>query len=270
MKNKIACIHFDLDSVLYVPSDFLETALQVSVNAMIKVGLRSDHETSLNKLKAIRSLDSNGKDHFDQLCFNFNKEYDPIIIAAGVEKYWDCKISLMTSAPEVIPVLDHLSSKYLLTIISNGPPIKQAGKIIRLSLNHFFSRYGTKMNPLKHYFYASDEKNEQKPYPNLWLQAQNDIGFDFSRTLMVGDRYLQDIFGAKSLGMITVKVNRGAHADETIDEAFEAYQHLETTYPFFSKQYTPESVRGMMIPDYTISHLRELEGVVDRIEIGDI
>jgi HAD superfamily hydrolase (TIGR01662 family) len=266
MKKKIRCIHFDLDSVLYVPSDFLETALQMSVNAMIQVGLRAEQETALSALKTIRSLDSNGKDHFNQLCFHFNNEYDPIIIAAGVEKYWDCKISLMTSAPEAHPILSFLYSKYPLTIITNGPPIKQAGKVIRLSLNHFFSRYDNQMNLRKHYFYASDESEKRKPYPNLWLQAQKDMGFDFSRAIMVGDRYLQDIFGAKRLGMITVKVNQGAHADEAIDEAFEAYQRLLVRHPFFSKEHSLEQVRSMMIPDYTISHLKELEGVVDAIE----
>ena len=268
MKNKIACIHFDLDSVLYVPADFLETALQMSVNAMIQAGLKAEQKTALSRLLKIRSLDSNAKDHFNQLCFYFNNAYDPIIIAAGVEKYWDCKISLMTSAPETNPILNSLCSKYPLTIITNGPPIKQAGKIIRLSLNHFFSRYDNKMNLRKHYFYASDESKKRKPYPHLWLQAQKDMGFDFSQAIMVGDRYLQDIFGAKRLGMTTVKVNQGGHADEAIDEAFEAYQLLINRHPFFSKEHSPEQVRSLMVPDYTISHLKELEGVVDAIETG--
>ena len=268
MKSKIACIHFDLDSVLYVPADFLETTLQVSVNAMIQAGLRAEQKTALSRLLEIRSLDSNAKDHFNQLCLYFNKTYDPIIIAAGVEKYWDCKISLMTSAPEANPILNLLYSKYPLTIITNGPPIKQAGKIIRLGLNHFFSRYDDKMNLRKHYFYASDESEKRKPYPHLWLQAQKDMGFDFSRAIMVGDRYLQDIFAAKRLGMITVKVNQGTHADEAAEEAFEAYQRLEAKHPFFSMEHSPEHARSMMIPDYTIHHLQELEGIVNRIEAG--
>jgi HAD superfamily hydrolase (TIGR01662 family) len=268
MKKKIACIHFDLDSVLYVPADFLETALQMSVNAMIQVGLRAEQETALQTLWEIRSQDSNAKDHFNQLCFHFNGTYDPIVIAAGVEKYWDCKISLMTSAPEAIPVLNLLYSKYPLAIITNGPPIKQAGKIIRLGLHYFFSRYDGEMNFRKHYFYASDEREKRKPYPALWHQAQKEMGFDFSKAVMVGDRYLQDIFGAKRLGMITVKVNQGAHADEAIDEAFAAYQHLEEKQPFLSKEHSPEQVRSMMTPDYTISHLKELEAVVDGIEAG--
>ena len=266
MKKKIESIHFDLDSVLYIPSDFLDTALQMSVNIMIQVGLRAEKQEALQKLGEIRSLDSNAKDHFNQLCFHFNKEYDPIIIAAGVEKYWDCKISLMTSAPEANPILNVLYARYPLTIITNGPPIKQAGKIIRLNLNHFFSRYDGEMNLRKHYFYASKESEKQKPYPDLWIKAQKDIGFDFSRAVMVGDRYLYDIFGAKRLGMITVKVDQGAHAVESIEEALEAYRHMEAGHPFFSNHHSRQQVRSMMIPDYTISHLKELETVIDGIE----
>jgi len=266
MRKKIESIHFDLDSVLYVPSDFLDTALQMSVNIMIQVGLRAEKQEALQKLGEIRSLDSNAKDHFNQLCFHFNKEYDPIIIAAGVEKYWDCKISLMTSAPEANPILNVLYARYPLTIITNGPPIKQAGKIIRLNLNHFFSRYDGEMNLRKHYFYASTERKKQKPYPDLWIKAQKDIGFDFSRAVMVGDRYLYDIFGAKRLGMITVKVDQGAHAVESIEEALEAYRHMEAGHPFFSNHHSRQQVRSMMIPDYTISHLKELETVIDGIE----
>jgi len=263
---KIACIHFDLDSVLYVPADFLETALQMSVNAMIQVGLEAEQETALSELKKIRSIDSNGKEHFNQLCFRFNHEDDPIIIAAGVEKYWDCKISLMTTAPEAIPILRLLHSKYPLTVITNGPPIKQAGKIIRLRLDHFFACYDDMRNLQKHFFYASGEKDQQKPFPHLWQWAQKDIGFDFDRSLMVGDRYLQDIFGAKRLGMTTVKVNQGSHISESIEDAFEAYQRLEAEYKLFSGQRSPEDIRGMMIPDFTINHIKELKQVINEIE----
>ncbi len=38
MERKIECINFDLDSVLYIPSDFLETTLLISIRAMIEGG----------------------------------------------------------------------------------------------------------------------------------------------------------------------------------------------------------------------------------------
>jgi predicted HAD superfamily phosphohydrolase YqeG len=34
---------------------------------------------------------------------------------------------------------------------------------------------------------------------------------------LVGNQYLQDIFGAKRLGMVIVKVNQGGHTDENVD-----------------------------------------------------
>ena len=265
-KAKIECIHFDLDSVLYMPSDFLETTLLMSIKAMIQIGLKARPEEALAVLNKIRSTDSNAKDHFDQLCYYFNKEHDPLIVAAGVEKYWDCKIGIMTSAPEANVALNALYQKYPLTIVTNGPPIKQAGKIVRLGLSHFFSKYDQQMNVEKHFFYATQEQNIQKPYPYLWEQAQKEIGFDFSRSVMVGDRYWQDMFGAKRLGMITVKVNQGNYSSETMEEAFKRGWRAEEEYPFFSKQHTPEEVLKLMKPDYTLDHLKDLEKVVQEIE----
>ena len=95
MKRKIECINFDLDSVLYIPSEFLETALRMSVKAMMQTGLKAGLDEALQKLIEIRFLNSNAKNHFNELCFYFNKKYDPLIIAAGIEKYWDCKIGTM-------------------------------------------------------------------------------------------------------------------------------------------------------------------------------
>ena len=266
MKEKIECIHFDLDSVLYIPAEFLETTLLMSIRAMIQTGLKASPREALQKLIEIRSINSNAKDHFDRLCLHFNNEYDPIVIAAGIEKYWDCKIGIMTSAPEATPVLSALYHKYPLTIISNGPPLKQAGKIVRLGLGHFFSQYDVELEIEKHFFYSSSEKTELKPHPYLWLKSQKDIGYDFSQAIMVGDRYWNDIFGANRLGMITVKINMGRHADETIEEALEKEWQSEDMLDFFSKQHSKEEIIRLMKPDYTITSLRELEKIIPEIE----
>lgn len=266
MKRKIECINFDLDSVLYLPSDFLETTLLMSVKTMIQAGLKAPPKKALRKLKEIRSIDSNAKDHFDKLCLHFNEKFDPLIIAAGVEKYWDCKIGTMTSAPETNIVLSALYNKYPLAIVSNGPPLKQAGKIVRLGLSHFFSRYDRAHKVQTHFFYSTSEKSKLKPYPYLWLKSQKDIGYPFSRALMVGDRYWDDVFGAKRLGMTTVKINQGSHAHETIEEAFENACQSEKMMDFFLKQHTKEEIMKMMRPDYTITSLRKLEDIIHKIE----
>lgn len=52
---KIACIRFDLDSVPCVPADFIENALQMSVNTITQVSIKAKQEKALSELKKIRS-----------------------------------------------------------------------------------------------------------------------------------------------------------------------------------------------------------------------
>ncbi len=61
---KIECIHFDLDSVLYIPAAFLENTLNLTVRVMIENGLQADFDEVLAKLHEIRSEDSNAGNHF--------------------------------------------------------------------------------------------------------------------------------------------------------------------------------------------------------------
>jgi FMN phosphatase YigB (HAD superfamily) len=263
MKKTIQCINFDLDSVLYIPSEFLETTLLMSVKAMLQTGLKAELHEALEKLKAIRSVDSNAKDHFNKLCLFYNKNNDPLIIAAAIEKYWDCKIGNMTSAPETILVLSLLYEKFPLSIISNGPPLKQAGKIVRLGLAHFFSKFDDDLKFQEHYFYSTSEKLKVKPFPYLWLQSKKDIGYDFSAALMIGDRYWEDIFGANRLGMITVKMNRGRHSAETTEEAFEKAMQTREVRDYFLKEHPRQEILSLMKPHYTIDSLQELIKLVN-------
>ncbi|PKN26010.1 MAG: hypothetical protein CVU64_18755 [Deltaproteobacteria bacterium HGW-Deltaproteobacteria-21] len=265
MARKIECINFDLDSVLYVPSDFLETTLLISIRAMIEVGLKAETKEALKRLQEIRSADPNARDHFDRLCLHFNKRFDPVVIAAGIEKYWDCKIGLMTSAPESKALLSSLYRKYPLAIISNGPPLKQAGKIVRLGISHFFSRLDSDQEQT-HLFYATAEEGKMKPYPYLWRMSRKEVGYAPQRALMVGDRFWEDIFGAKRLGMVTVKINQGHHSRETIGEALERGFRSAKTSGYFLRRHSKEEIRRLMTPDHAITSLGKLEEVIQEVE----
>jgi FMN phosphatase YigB (HAD superfamily) len=266
MGRKIECIIFDLDSVLYIPSDFLETTLMISVRAMIDAGLKATPKRALKKLEEIRSIDPNAKDHFDRLCFHFNKRHDPLVIATGIEKYWDCKVGIMASAPETNHILSALHEKYPLAVVSNGPPLKQAGKVVRLGLSHFFARYDARLKIQKHFFYAASERTKVKPYPHLWQKSRKDMGYHFPRALMVGDRYWEDVFGARRLGMIAIKVNQGPHSHETVEEAFEKACQSKGMMAYFMERHTKQEILQLMAPDFIIPSLRELEKTVAHIE----
>ncbi|OGR02168.1 MAG: hypothetical protein A2511_13920 [Deltaproteobacteria bacterium RIFOXYD12_FULL_50_9] len=260
---KIDCIHFDLDSVLYLPADFLEAALKLSIKAMIQYGLQASLAEALNKLEEIRQQDANASDHFDRLCLSFNGEYDAVIIAAGVEKYWDSKQGNMMVAPDAHFVLNRLSQHYQLTVITNGIPVKQAGKLIRLGLCPFFVSFSQEMGASGRYVYATAVPEQQKPHPYLWEQAKKGLSCSFERSVMVGDRYWADMFGAKRLGMQTVKINQGEHRLETKEEALT--KGLGSNPEFAGNR---DELLRLMEPDYMITNLFELLTIVEMIEGG--
>jgi FMN phosphatase YigB (HAD superfamily) len=259
----IECIHFDLDSVLYIPSSFLENTLKLAVKVMIENGLRADFEEALAKLKEIRDTDGNAGDHFDRLCQYFNNSVDPIIVASGVEKYWDCKSGNMMTAPHAHYVLGNLSQRYPLAIISNGRPVKQAAKLVRLGLAHFFTHYDPHKGVYERFFYATDDPALIKPNHFLWEKARDTIHFSFAHAIMVGDRFWADMLGAKRLGMITVKINQGEHRHETMVEAYEK-NIISAALSGISG--SREEIMAAMHPDYTINSLQELLTLISRIE----
>ena len=83
---------------------------------------------------------------------------------------------------------------------------------------------------------------------------------------MVGDRYWEDIFGANRLGMITVKINRGQHSNETPKGAFENAFKSEVMKTCFIKDYSKKEIMTLMKPSYTIDSLLELERLILGIE----
>jgi FMN phosphatase YigB (HAD superfamily) len=262
---KLQCILFDLDSVLFIPAAFLENTLKLAVKVMIENGLQADLDNALKKLKKIREEDSNAGNHFDRLCEYFNGRIDPIIIASGVEKYWDCKSGNMMAAPHAHYVLGSLSQNYPLAIISNGRPVKQAAKLVRLGLAHFFTHYDHDKGVYERFFYATDDPAMAKPSPYLWTKALQDLNFSFENAIMVGDRYWTDMLGAKLLGMTTIKINQGEHQHETLAEAYEKNIDNAALSGIAASR---DEIMVAMQPDFNIESLEELPPIITQIKPG--
>ena len=259
---EIECIFFDLDAVLYIPADFLDVTLELTVKAMIQHGLRATPREALQALMEIRKGDSNGKDHLDQLCMRLNGHADSVVIAAGVEKYWDCKMGNMMPAQGAHKVLTSLASRYPLAVISNGDPKKQAGKLIRLTLDHYFATYGKGMILERHNVYSTLGA-KKKPHPHLWQKAAKEIGCRLENSVMVGDRYVVDLMGAKRLGMTTIKVNQGKYKEETPEESYEdKREELAELFP----DMTRKEALDLMQPDHVTRKLSRIPELIERIE----
>ncbi len=108
--------------------------------------------------------------------------------------------------PETIQVMEALSKKYPLGIISNGVPDLQYEKIRGSGIGPFF----------KHII-ISGELGVGKPEGAIFIEAMKRFNVNKEECIMTGDSLKTDIAGAKNAGIASVWINRDNKAeDETI------------------------------------------------------
>ena len=98
--------------------------------------------------------------------------------------------------PDALEVLDYLSARYKLHIITNGFSEVQDVKIRESKLDVYF----------RHVF-VSERVGHQKPESQMFLHALEVTGAQVQESLMIGDNMATDIMGAKSVGMDQVFFN---------------------------------------------------------------
>ncbi len=109
-------------------------------------------------------------------------------------------LRLLPRKPHLLPsakdMLDHLKDRYTMHIITNGFAEIQAIKMDSAEIAHYFTIVVT-----------SENANAKKPDPLVFEYAMQTAGASVSESLMIGDNYVADIMGAKSVGMDTVFYN---------------------------------------------------------------
>lgn len=92
--------------------------------------------------------------------------------------------------PNAISVLDYLSPKYLLHLITNGFSEVQETKLKVSGLGNYFRTVIT-----------SEEAGVKKPNPEIFQFALQKSGANINNSLMIGDDFEVDIVGAKNVGI---------------------------------------------------------------------
>ncbi len=192
----IKWIFFDIDNTLYESNRLAEEARKNAVNAMISAGLpvQSVSETYGKLKKIIKEHGPNYSKHFDKLVEQFGVaegKYD--IIAAGVIAYHNTKFAMLKPSFEIINTLKELKKEYRLGIISNGRPVKQREKLIRLDLQDFFN-----------VVIISGETDFEKPNPEIFKIAIEKAGCKPEETVMIGDK--KSDMEAEKIGMHTINI----------------------------------------------------------------
>jgi putative hydrolase of the HAD superfamily len=204
--STLKAIFFDIDDTLYSTSEFSRRARENAVKAMVHMGLRLGENECLRELEeGIKEFSSNFEHHFDKLLLRLGEEayrgVNPaVLVAAAVTAYHDTKFTQLQPFPDVKPALEALSRTELIVgVITMGPQVKQAEKLLRLGLIDYFDPGA---------IFISDQIGVGKPNVKLYMKACRAVGVWPVEAMYVGDNPPNDVDPPNQLGMTTVLMRR--------------------------------------------------------------
>ena len=241
----IKLVGFDLDDCLFDSSGLSERARIKGLDAMISLGLKIDRKRAVLIIKEIvKEYGSNSSQHYNNFIIRLNQFEDEIdyianedyfkFIAAAVMAYHEEKIKsihLYEDVEECLKKLKKLSIKT--AIITDGIPIKQYEKILRLKIDNLID-----------FIVISDEIGIKKPNPKLYGYWLKKCGVTGPETIYIGDRIDKDIIPASLNNIYGVYLHRGGKYDADSSDLIRG---------------------GQFKPDYEIDNLDEIFKIIDEI-----
>ncbi len=210
----IKLILFDLDDCLFDITELSNFARAEALSEMIKYGLKVDFKTGLNMLREVVSeYGSNHSSHFN-IFLTRVRSLDPtaikdiseeMLVAVAVIAYHRVKVRNIKPFPDVVPFMVKAREVYpdlKLGILTDGIPVKQFEKILRLRIEKYFDK-----------IIISDEIGIRKPNLRLFIYALDKMKVKPEETIMVGDRLDKDIEPAKAVNIHTVMIHRKTKYD---------------------------------------------------------
>ncbi|MEM2942168.1 MAG: HAD family hydrolase [Candidatus Bathyarchaeia archaeon] len=121
----------------------------------------------------------------------FNKSVVDEILGMAEDLLVEARVSSAALVPGADSVLESLSSKYSLGVVTNTSSERVShGVINRLGLNRFFECVVT-----------SAELGIRKPYPGVFHFALREMGVASKEAVFVGNSYLDDVVGSLRAGI---------------------------------------------------------------------
>jgi putative hydrolase of the HAD superfamily len=206
MKGKIKAILFDIDDTLFdrnlAQTKVLESIVRklpslfnhLKISRITEAFLESDRITTTDFYAGAPS--SNLRDNRSRLflkLLGIAENYTDIITEIYVRDY----PTVYAPVPGAVSIVEELSKKYLIGVVSNAMPDVQYKKLETLKLRNILSC-----------IVLSEEIGIRKPEPGIFLRSAQVLGRQPDECLFVGDSFASDIVGAKKAGMQTCWFNR--------------------------------------------------------------
>ena len=241
----IKLVGFDLDDCLFDSTGLSERARIKGIEAMIALGLQIQREKAIKMIQEIvREYGSNSSRHYNYFIRRLNQMDEDVeyisyndrykMVAAAVMAYHEEKINSIKLYDDVEDCLLKLKKLVIQTaIITDGIPIKQYEKILRL-----------KIDTLIDLVVISDEIGIKKPNPELYNYCLKKFGVNGPETIYVGDRIDKDIIPANLNGIFSVYLHRGGKYDT----------------------YKPDlKLQEELMPNYEITDLNEIFPIINEL-----
>ncbi|CAG9860752.1 unnamed protein product [Phyllotreta striolata] len=189
--NKVCAIFFDLDNTLIETRKADEQTCNKLLEILYKQFLlpRDSAKEICNKyLKLFRKCPENcsmGLHEWRQLLWAKALGENHQHLANDIYVRWlELRYKYLSIKAEIRSMLTFLSDKYLLALITNGTSNAQWEKIEKLNLKHFFDL-----------ILVSGDQPWEKPQPEIFLDACDNLGIEPHQVIMVGDKLETDILG---------------------------------------------------------------------------
>lgn len=241
----IKVVAFDLDDTLYNATELSWEARISGLKAMIKKGLNIElKKASLILNEIVKEYGSNNSNHYNIFIRRINR-FEPQIefistsqknmyVTTAVMAYHEQKIKMIEPFEDVIPCLSEIKEMGMKTaIISDGIPMKQYEKILRLGIDDFVDLV-----------VISDEVGVRKPNPKLFEYCLKKFGISGEESVYIGDNPVKDLIPARMNGMFSVYIHRGGKYDNLT---------------------TGEKILTEIRPDYEINSLLNLKEIIKEI-----
>jgi putative hydrolase of the HAD superfamily len=241
----VKVIAFDLDDTLFNATELSWEARISGLKAMIEKGLKIDLKEAILILKEIvKEYGTNNSRHYNIFIRRINR-FEPQIefistsqkntfVTAAVMAYHAQKIKMIKPFDDVIPSLKKIKEMDIKTaIISDGIPIKQYEKILRLGIDDLIDLV-----------IISDEIGVRKPNPKLFEYCLKKFAITGEESIYVGDNPTKDLIPARMNGMYSVYIHRGGKYDNLT---------------------TGEKILTEIRPDYDIKSLSEINDIIREI-----
>ncbi len=139
--------------------------------------------------------------------------YDHSYVESGFDIFWSAR-NEVTFYEGVLDMLENLSKKYSLGVITNGN-----ADVNKIGIGHFFD-----------FSLSSERAGVSKPHEDIFHQAMEMSEYELHETVYVGDDPVRDVLGAQQVGMKAIWYNPTLEpwpGGQTPAAVFQHYDQLE-------------------------------------------